>query len=176
MNQTRTGRITVLPLRTRLLAILLLPFTIESGPLRGAAIGALSGMILAMIGVLRFTLALVGAAVSGGVPRVIAASVESMTFAGDLLVYVLGFALSGLVYGIAAPPLRRVPGIGHYLAGIVGAFPAMLVLGRILTHEDDQVAWLAAPGRDELAISGFMALIYGAFLGHATREAAAPSA
>ena len=159
-----------------MLAVALLPFTIESPPLRGAAVGATLGLFLASIGVLRIALALVLAAMTGGVARVIAASGEVTTIAGQLLVYVLGFALSGLVYGIVAQPLRRVPGVGHYLAGIVGAFPAMFVLGRIISREDDGVAWLAAPLEEEVVIAGLMALIFGALFGHASRESAAPSA
>jgi hypothetical protein len=84
--------------------------------------------------------------------------------------FLLGFlfasaAIAGLVYSIVGRPLRAVPGVGRYAAGVVTLVPYMAAGGALINVSDG--GRLLDPWTDSLLVASiFCCVLFGFVIGH----------
>jgi uncharacterized membrane protein len=89
-----------------------------------------------------------------------------MTGVGAALLAMIGGALSGFAYSLFGRRLRTaIPG-GYYLTGMVTLAPYMIVLTYMARLAHGGQLWRSPDGGD-LAVAGFMTLVFGLTLGRA---------
>jgi hypothetical protein len=85
--------------------------------------------------------------------------------AGILILAMCGGAVGGLAYSLLGRPLRRVPGIGRYLAGLVSVAPYVALIIPGIRLKEGKSLW-GPIGSAELFAFWVCTVLFGLTIGH----------